>query len=193
MKILFACGIIFVSTLGAFSQKLNYSIVWKGDSIGFITINMTQTDSTQYHIFKSISNFRVIFSFTTGYTSEAYFENGVLKKASLINTMNNDVNGSALVEWDLDKYQMVIDGEFKTWDEPITATVGMLYFEEPAGLTQIFSERYGRYLNIVDEGNGVYKLIKPDNRTNIYTYENGLCTSVHVNSTLTSFTFQLVK
>lgn len=151
------------------------------------------TDSSEYHNFEGASKFRVIFGFTTGYSCESFFKNGVLTKTTVMDTMNDDVRGSSMVEWKQGKYFMVIDGEEKTWHSPVLETVGSLYYQEPAGLSRIFSERHGRYLAIQNQGNGRYNLIKPDDRVNTYQYEDGLCTKVEVDNSLTSFSFLLVK
>ena len=192
MKMLIAGFLLLFIPLFSYCQKLEYSIMWKGDSIGYILINRTLTDSTEYHRVRSVSNFRVIFSFTTGYSGETLYKNGKLIKSSALNTMNGDVNGSALVEWLNDEYLMIIDGEKKTWTEPVTSTVGLLYFQEPRGLNEVFSERHGRYLKIENNGDN-YVLTKPDDRINTYTYENGRCTKVEINNLLTNFSFHLIK
>ena len=88
---------------------------------------------------------------------------------------------------------MVIDGESKVWGQPITATVGSLYYTEPEGLTEIFSERHGKFLEIEKESEGRYRLKKPDDRFNTYQYENGVCTKVEVDNMLTSFSFHIVR
>jgi hypothetical protein len=187
-------GFMFLSIpLFSYSQKLEYAIVWKGDSIGYILIKRALTDSTDYHNVRSVSRFRVIFSFTTGYSGETFFKNDQLIKSSLINTMNDDVDGSALVEWLNDEYLMIIDGKRTTWNEPVKSTVGLLYFQEPKDLNKIFSERHGRYLRIEDKGNGSYVLTKPDDRINTYTYKNGRCVKVEINNLLTNFSFHLIE
>ena len=193
MKLLFNCSLFFFLASHCLCQQLDYSIIWHGDSIGYIKVSRTLTDSSEYHKFESESKFRVILSFTTGYISEVFFEDGALVKSQVLDTFDGDVRGSALVEWTENKYLMIIDGEEMTWETPVLATVGSLYYAEPEGLTQVFSERFGRYLKIEKESEGKYRLTKPDDRTNLYQYENGICTKVEVNNSLASFSFHLVK
>ena len=64
----------------------------------------------------------------------------------------------------------------------IVHTSSRLYFEEPIGLRQIFSESNGTMLALESQGNGVYHLHLPDGYVSIYRYKNGVLQSVEAAS-----------
>jgi len=183
----------FLLPTGLWAQQLQYNIVWKGDSIGYLNVERFSTDSTILHVFESNSQFRILFLFTTGYSSEVVFKNGLLAKSRTLTYMNDGLRGSADVNWINNQYEIIIDGIPQTLSTPVTNTVGMLYFTEPRQLSRVFSERHGQYLPISDIGDGKYELKKPDNNTNIYTYVNGMCTEVEIHNTWATFYFVLAK
>lgn len=55
-----------------------------------------------------------------------------------------------------------------------------LYFTEPVGKTRIYSNMYGQFINISDEGRGRYKTILPDGKSAIYVYEAGKLETIEV-------------
>ena len=55
----------------------------------------------------------------------------------------------------------------------ITFCVVDLYFEEPKGLTKLFSNMYADFMTVKASGNGRYEVKSPDKKTTYYTYKNG--------------------
>ena len=193
MKRRIVITICFLFPFALHSQQLQYNIVWRGDSVGYLNVARVFTDSTTHHSFESNSQFRILFLFTTGYSSEALFENGILKNSKTETFMNDGLSGSSDINWDNDQYEITVDGKLQTISSPITSSVGMLYYTEPSQLSRIFSERHGQYLSLISKGDGKYELKKPNNNSNFYTYVDGRCIEVEVQNTWATFYFVLAK
>lgn len=59
-----------------------------------------------------------------------------------------------------------------------------LYFTEPVGKKNVFSNMYGQFITIIDEGGGTYKTLLPDGKKAIYTYEAGKLETIEVEMSL---------
>ncbi|MFY0253413.1 DUF6134 family protein [Chitinophaga sp. 30R24] len=83
------------------------------------------------------------------------------------------------------EYTVIVNGERSIIDNAeIADCVADLYFTEPKQVNRVFSETLGRFLPIKSVGGGIYELLLPEGKKNVYKYENGLLVSVEVNHTL---------
>lgn len=81
-------------------------------------------------------------------------------------------------------YTITVNGEKHVLSNTeIGECVGDLYFAEPRQVTRVFSESLGVFLPLKSIGGGMYELIMPEGRKNIYKYENGKLVLVEVNHT----------
>lgn len=82
------------------------------------------------------------------------------------------------------EYTIIVNGAKSVIDTEIEECVADLYFGEPRQVNRVFSETLGRFLPLKSLGGGVYELILPEGRKNVFRYENGTLMSVEVNHTL---------
>ena len=82
------------------------------------------------------------------------------------------------------EYTIIVNGEKSVLDTEIEECVADLYFAEPRQINRVFSETLGRFLPLKSLGGGVYELILPEGKKNVFRYENGTLMSVEVNHTL---------
>ena len=71
------------------------------------------------------------------------------------------------------KYKIVKNGVSSIINGSITYSIVDLYFKEPKGLNNIFSNTHGEFLKIKNIGKNKYELKLPDGKTNTFTYLNG--------------------
>jgi hypothetical protein len=72
------------------------------------------------------------------------------------------------------KYKVERNGE--VWihnDFPIDFCVADMFFSEPNGRTQVYSNMYGKNLSLVREKDRSYHLVTPDGKDSFYYYQNG--------------------
>ncbi|WP_142685582.1 DUF6134 family protein [Chitinophaga polysaccharea] len=82
------------------------------------------------------------------------------------------------------EYTIIVNGEKSVLDTEIEECVADLYFAEPRQINRVFSETLGRFLPLKSLGGGVYELILPEGKKNVFRYENGTLMSVEVNHAL---------
>jgi len=82
------------------------------------------------------------------------------------------------------EYTIIVNGAKSVIDTEIEECVADLYFMEPRQLSRVFSETLGRFLPVKSLGGGVYELILPEGKKNVFKYENGILKQVEVNHTL---------
>ena len=72
------------------------------------------------------------------------------------------------------KYELDRNGTKSLYElEEITFSVTDLFFEEPVGLQNIFSNMFAEMVPLKKLGSGKYQVTTPDKKTTIYTYSNG--------------------
>ena len=71
----------------------------------------------------------------------------------------------------------------------ITFTVTMLYFQEPLGQQEIYSEPYKRMVTIKNLGDGVYRIRQPDGNATDFHYRGGSLVKVIAQSSYGEVTF----
>ncbi len=176
------------------AQTYNYQI-FKGDKpIGNMVTKRVQNGRfTEFNI-ESNATFRIIFEFNTQFKFETIFSEGKLCKSYAQNKLNDSERESTLITWEDEKYKLLKDSKESKLLEIKRPDYAManLYYQEPKERTEVFSERFGEFLQIKSIGNAQYELTLPDGRTNIYTYKNGRCSEVKVNHMLATLYFRLM-
>ena len=82
------------------------------------------------------------------------------------------------------EYTITVNGEKSVINNAeIEECVADLYFAEPKQVTRVFSETLGRFLPLKSIGGGMYELILPEGKKNVFKYENGTLVLVEVNHT----------
>ena len=177
------------------AQELNYSVMWKGDSIGIVSAN--KYDSAEFRIYsiKSKVEFWFFGTKTIDYDYLSIYRKDTLIKAYTRYTRNGDTKAESYVQFNGSVYDILVDGDSRLMDDPqpIGHSVTQIYHNEPFSLTKIFSERWGEVLNIESPDPNHYFLEKPDGRHTEYFFENGICSKVIIDNFFTTFTFERSK
>lgn len=174
-----------------YGQTLNYDVIRNDKSMGQTVVKrILKGDELTYHL-NTKTELRVIFLFDIEYDLKETFKNGKLISGSGFNTLNGSVQKETQMALKEKFYELVIDGiRTEIHETNITESVSEIYFEEPHHSKKVFSAYFGRYLNFEKVGERQYSLTSPDG-TNVYTYENGICTKVKVTRDFATFEFIL--
>ncbi|CAN5443756.1 hypothetical protein BH23BAC1_BH23BAC1_06130 [soil metagenome] len=184
--------LVFTQFLPLQAQELSYDIVWKGDSIGFLHASKIPTKNMTRYEIDSQASFRFIAKIELDYYFENVFSNGVLVKGISKHSMNNKLKSSSSIKWDGKKYNATVDDlEVPLDKKAVKTSMTSMYYQEPVGINEIFSERYAVYCAIKPVGTNKYELTLPNGKKNYYTYEGGICTLVEVNHPMATFYFKL--
>lgn len=154
-------------------QQLEYDIHWFG-KVGTLKINQIHRNDSL--IIKTNSEVKVPFYKLNWITSTSQ-KDGVLYESSYAQLLNDEkreyteIHAAKNGQW----IMTTTDGTKENITINSTFMVSMMYFKEPVQETHIFSERFGKSLELQNLGNGHYKLLLPDQNYVEYYYENGVC------------------
>ncbi len=175
-----------------YSQVLRYDVVRNGSSIGATLVERTIEGEKITHHLNTLTKFRIIWQIEVEYDLVETFEGDTLVSGTSWNTLNESKQKDTELSRKEGEYSLIIDGIHTTIHEPvITKSVSEIYFEEPEHSEKVFSAYFGRYLTFEKIGEHQYELTSPDG-SNIYTYENGICTEVKISRDFATFS-QVLK
>lgn len=175
------------------AQTLNYRIIWKGDSVGFLSADVEKKNETIHYKIISEASFWALKRFNLANFFESIQRDTIVTFAKTTYHINEKLKSSSTIYKNGSGYDVTIDGE--TTKEPtqiISRTITSVYHSPPTFSTKVFSERFGVFCSWKKLNADMYELTKPDGRTNIYEYKNGVCQKVKVNSRFATFYFELL-
>jgi len=192
-KLLFLFLLISIR-LCAQTQQLNYDILMKDERIGSMkVIKITQKEHISYTIESTITVNKIV-SMLVEYKSTAEFHRGKLIKSSNKQIINGKVQNDTRTTWDGNQYQIyTLTGCSKLKEKSIDYDVCMMYFDEPNARKKIYSDSYGKWVNIKSFENHQYDLLLPDSKRSTYTYNYGICSRVETEQMFSKITLLLTK
>ena len=195
MRALLILVLCFFS-LGLIAQekKLLYQVIRNGNKIGQLSLNeFRKGDITKFKLHSEIKT-RVIFTVTASGAEEAEYEKGILRSSSFSQTVNGKqkVNKKTLNKGT--HYTVNNNGkETRINYSTIAYNMICLYTMEPLNKTLVYSDKYSAFLSVTKLKDHHYRITFPDGNYNEYTYENGTCKSIKVESSLYSITMELIR
>lgn len=131
--------------------------------------------------------------------TEASFLGQVLVKAGRIESMqaSNIRDGKLIRETRLRHDNEICTVE--TLDRTYTLTqcpshcVSWLFFNEPVGVSELFSEDWGELVPIKAKGGGKYEVKLPDGKSNYYHYQNGKMVLLESSTPVGKATVRLIQ
>ena len=157
------------------AQKHVYDVELFGKKIGSTIIERIDKGNGEVEFrLNSSSHVNIVF---TKKSSEMYtdvvYKNGKLF-SSYCKNVKDDVAEVVTIAWDGVKYVIKKGGDVLQLSRPIEFSALVLYFSEPLGLTKIFSERLGQFVDFKNISRGVYECVLENGVTNTYRYRNGI-------------------
>jgi len=175
-------ALLTVPCLCLSAQQLSFSIL-KGDKrIGVQRITQTQTGSETHYRLKGDASFWAMGKKKLSFISTCVVEDDMVKRAEVKEIVNDKIRSHTVIECDGNSATFISESDDETSQvsRSIPAITISLLMEEPVGVDEIFSERYGEFLKLESMGSGQYALHMPNGRTNIYSYNDDGCQSVAV-------------
>lgn len=173
-KMTLICGfLMLIFCLQAHSQRLEYNIIWLG-KIGKLHINKTNKDA--YSSIETKSEVKIPFYKLNWITTTTEY-NGLLQSSNYAQLLNDKKKEYTEIEHTNDSiWQVTFDNgneDFISIKHKLK--VSDLYFEEPVNEQHIFSERFGKPLELVNKGEGHYRLLLPEKNYCDFFYTEGIC------------------
>ncbi|PIB36540.1 hypothetical protein BFP72_14595 [Reichenbachiella sp. 5M10] len=173
------------------AQTLNYEIVKGGNVIGNMTAKRIVKGDSMFYSISSVTHFRVVVKLRVDYNLTETYVNGVLYSGHALSTLNGATQKESKVERRKGYYHIERDSDFLHFESTgVKYSIPEIYFSEPVGKGEVFSQIFGTNLIIENRGNHVYHLESEDG-DNTYTYKKGVCVEVKVNRTYATFYIRL--
>jgi len=165
------------------SQRLNYKIVKGSDEIGWLKLDKNISGNKLTLELTSEIKTRMIFLFKVCSKETSSFENGKLIQSTQFRKTNGEVKLNKQTRLAADKYEVIENGE----KQKLSITyIGLnllsLYFQEPTA-TLFYCDKHECFISITRTNDGGYKVIFPDDNSNVFYYSGGICTRVKIEHT----------
>jgi hypothetical protein len=178
--------------LSAQKQTRNYKVLRSGNEIGWLTIEK-QTDSNATTISMATQvRFRFILAYELLAKETSQFVNGTLRHSYYYRKTNGSIKA--------DRHTYLIGNDYEVMEIPVRRKLNIpkvtynslcMYFQEPVGLKQVYSDNHQKFLEIEKKPDGGYCVSQPDGTTNTFYYSGGACYKVKINHSFYSATLLL--
>ncbi|QHS62056.1 DUF6134 family protein [Chitinophaga agri] len=180
---LFICLFMLNSAL-LHAQTHNYEIRFSNHVIGNVTAHCKVNGAARNISIKSNVDMKLLARFNLDISCD--FDNNILIRSKVIKSSGKDGDNKTIItQREAKSYSVVLNGQKSVLNTAeIIHSVGEMYFMEPRQITKIFSETLGVFLTLNSLGNGLYELLLPEGKKNVYKYEKGTLVQVEVSQTL---------
>lgn len=181
------------TTLASQAQNLHYIVRLENEQMGNMYATKTKGNKEKYLMESKIKIEKMI-KLDLFYKIEAIFEKNILMVSNAIETANGKENTNSETKKSTTGYTVKTKKETKTISHKgITNNLCKLYFEEPIGITSVWSDTFGQMLTIKPAGEHRYELKLPNGKSSFYSYLKGICTLVETEIMFGKITFTLSK
>ena len=162
-------------------KNILFNIQSNSKTIGSINIDRYAIEETTIYNLNSEINARIITDFNAIGVEKSIFRNDTLVYSSVYREVNKRVKLNHSISFNKGKYLLEAEnGKVEIDLDIISQNLMKLFFTEPVGIQKVYSDKYKKLLCISAMGNGVYKIVFPNNSTNVYHYKNGECIMIEV-------------
>lgn len=176
------------------AQTYEYETRALGIHAGDMQITRKVNGNLEYYSITSKNSVNyVLGKIDVDHKTSVTYKDGILQESFLRTDKNGEVDKFCSVSYDGQTYKIQTEKEKLSLSRPVTASVVTLYFKEPVGLTEIFSEVFGKMVPVTEVKPHKYSIKLPDGKKNTYTYENGVVVEVEVPSPVGTAHIRLKK
>ncbi|GJM29126.1 MAG: hypothetical protein DHS20C17_17610 [Cyclobacteriaceae bacterium] len=164
-----------------------------GKEIGEISASLEESSYTETYTILSDVSFRILWKQYRRKTSNLVVYQGESMKTSYCGVyMNNDLQDSTAMHKEQNSYRVFKypDGRYQLDNTELNFSTAKLYFQEPVGVQNVYSERFLQQCRLEAQGNHRYKLHLPDNKKNYYTYKDRQLVAVSIERTWFNLEFR---
>jgi hypothetical protein len=167
-------------------EKILFDVIYKDKKIGVLHALETKSKSKSLKVLTVETNASFLFiSIHMESEVSTTQKNGILFKGTAYRNASRKSSDviATVTKTGFRNYKRELNGvKDKIKNQRITFCVVDLYFKEPIGVVQVFSNMYAEMLQLKRISVGKYQLITPDNNDTLYSYESGKLISIEANT-----------
>lgn len=188
IKFLLLINLGLLQVSWAQKSEIVFNVNFKSEHIGTLHAIEEKKGTTSIKDIKTVTDTKVIMmSLHVESEVTTAHENGSMIKGTAYRHANRgaeDVH-AMVTKIDSKTYQVERNGKKEKMDNMnIAFCVADLFFKEPKGIKNVFSNMYAKMLTLKELGQGKYLLVTPDNKNSYYTYQNGKLITVETDTPL---------
>ena len=168
--------LLFSFIVNAQLQKTEYTITFRGDSVGNMQFYKNEAGSNLY--LKAVSNVNIRFLVKVNVQLEeiSNFQSGRLMYSSVSRIVNGKEKSAKKTKAAGNIYEATSFGKpVPATDKRIDYNLNMLYCKEPFDKQVIYSDNFQQFLSVEQVAPHRYKIVLPDGNYNYYTFRDGIC------------------
>jgi hypothetical protein len=161
------------------SIQRSFTIFKKGKPIGYLNVEKSlQGNRTTYSV-SSLVDVKFIKTFTAKGEEFYVFKHDTLIYSSIFRKINKKIKVDQVLTKD-DRIYLIENKKKKvsTFSKVVTDNIVKLFFTEPKDLHFIFSDRYGKMIEIQKLSDHVYRLDMPNGSYSVFYYQNDVCVGI---------------
>ena len=172
-------------------QQQNYTATRDGKTVGWLRIISYQNGDEKSLSIESQLTIWMLLSFEAKALTVNKFKGSTLIKAAVCRTLNGKQKLNNEVQLIEGKYKIIRGDAELSVTSTIHHTVASLYFAEPVGVSEVFSEVYLCFVPLKKVANAAYASQLPDGGSMTYYYRLGKLTSITASTSYGIVFFQL--
>lgn len=170
------------------NSAATYDLFLGKKDIGDYDVQKLVSGTTTQYIATSKAEVNFFGKHKIEYSLKCVFEKGIMQNSEVRTYKNGKPKDVTIIQWDGAQYKINKNGEITFVNEPIYNSTIQLYFEDPNGITKIFSESEAKFKSLTQGENEVYILSDlGEKKGTDYTYESDKLDNIHVNYVVTDF------
>ena len=188
--------LLFLASWGptATIERYDYEVIVYNRSIGIFSAVKTELNGRQDYRLTTALSTRIIKTITFDLIMLSSFQNSKLIHADLKRYWDHKLMNSSTVDFDGSKYLIKTEKETLTHNQSsVSYSSAILYFREPVGITEMFSENFGVNLPVEKAGDHRYKVTLPNGDRNYYQYLNGKVISAEFDKSLVNIKLKRIS
>ena len=174
-----AVALLMGTLLKAQEKTLSYTVKKNGSKIGNMYVNEVREGSTIYLKLQSDIKTSFVFTVSARGIEEARYDSGVMTYSSVYQNVNGTEKINKQISYVNNAYIVNNKGKEEKLDNvKICYNLVCIYNHEPVRACVIFSDKYQRFLPIEKKEEHHYRIRFPDDSSNDYWFENGVCQKI---------------
>ncbi len=183
--------LLFFSAAAVNAQTLNYDVYYGDSQVGSMKVEKkSDGEKIVLHSHGKVT-LSLIFTLELEFIHHAEFREGGLLSSLSKNLRGGDLTDMSSGYQNGSLYQNRVNDEVRKMNLPIQFTVLSMYFAEPLGLKNIYSERTGTLLPVRQTSSSHYEVTQYNGHKTRYVYQNGIVKLMEVDHSIATLQFRL--
>lgn len=180
--------------VAAWAQSYTYDIKTMGVHAGTMVVTRNKANALEQYSYETHSAVDYLLGkVEVNHITRSSYKDGVLQTAYVRNEKNGEVEYYSSTSYDGSDYCTVTEKGKVRCRRKVALSFAKVFFEEPVGQTEIFSERLGEFVPLKQLEEHTYQVCLPDGDKYTYYFEGGRLVRMDVPSPLGKAHFYLRK